>query len=358
MARFAVQEYIGSNRCLSHYFVDPTQVDSTWVLHALTYFQFVTFTVECDTRTNTDRFGPLYKYCFEYWNQHADNCPPESFDQILVPLRRLFLDDNAGTTKQRLWYIHSYRQTHTYKPPDKDFQDIIGLCILLPLPTLLDYLLAKDPHLANATISSPLGTPLNLAAHVYYTNGAKAVTVLLDHGADINASHLVSSQVPRRSRWFITYPLGIGSWNPLLIAVHNGSRNLINLLLSRGANPNVISTPENYTPLHHCSKARYHGDDIARLLLEVGADVHATDSEGRTPLHCAVGVRYNADLVRVLLEHGANLEAEMHDGTTPVQLSRHEKITELLWEKGAKGIPRRERAIPKISQYDPRLRGL
>lgn len=361
-SHFSVKEYLGSKRCLKQYRIDPESMNLRWVQYALEYFQSISFAVQPDEDLTPSAFGPFYEYCYENWTKHAENCPPESFDQIMVSLRRLFLDDNARIMQQRRCYIHCYRRLNPYEPPDKDFQNIIGLCILLSLPKLLDYILRKDPHLANTTINSPLGTPLNLAAHALYNHGTEVIIVLLDHGADINASHLVSSQI--EPSWPFAGPLEAGSWNPLLIAVHNRSEDLITLLSSRGANLNVVGTPENYTPLHHCSKIDIHRDKLARLLLKAGADVHATDSEGRTPLHCAVdpvGIDKwrspGLDLARVLLEHGANVEAELHDGTTPVQLSDRKSMTEHLWENGAKRIPRRYEAIPRNSKFDPRLRG-
>lgn len=80
--------------------------------------------------------------------------------------------------------------------------------------------------------------------------------------------------------------------------------------------------------------------DVARLLLEHGADVNAriSDGSGRTPLHVAAESN-RAEVVRVLLEHGANVSAEDSRGRTPFQdasAKGYDEIMKLLLEYGAK----------------------
>ena len=83
--------------------------------------------------------------------------------------------------------------------------------------------------------------------------------------------------------------------------------------------------------------------DVARLLLEHGADVNAqiSDGSGRTPLHAAIGSDPSdrAEVVRVLLEHGANVDVEDAKGRTPFQIASangYDEIMKLLSEHGAK----------------------
>lgn len=52
---------------------------------------------------------------------------------------------------------------------------------------------------------------------------------------------------------------------------------------------------------------------LADLLISAGADVHAADGMGATPLFIA-----SKKLVPVLVKHGANVNARAHDGSTPL----------------------------------------
>ncbi|KAF8535973.1 ankyrin repeat-containing domain protein [Trichophaea hybrida] len=60
--------------------------------------------------------------------------------------------------------------------------------------------------------------------------------------------------------------------------------------------------------------------DVAKVLLDNGADVHATDVSGCTPLHpSAHGYSFQSDdITRVLFEHGADVNAKDLDGRTPL----------------------------------------
>jgi len=52
---------------------------------------------------------------------------------------------------------------------------------------------------------------------------------------------------------------------------------------------------------------------MAELLISAGADVHAADEDGATPLFIA-----SKKLVPVLVKHGADVNARAHDGSTPL----------------------------------------
>ena len=59
------------------------------------------------------------------------------------------------------------------------------------------------------------------------------------------------------------------------------------------------------TPLHWA--ASYNSLDVARLLIDRGAEVDARDEDGRTPLHYAARPSC-LDVARLLIEHGANTD--------------------------------------------------
>ena len=124
-------------------------------------------------------------------------------------------------------------------------------------------LLEMEGALAGAW--SPDGfTPLHLAA---FFGQAHAVSVLLEHGADLEAVSRNGLRV-----------------RPLNSAAAAGERDICARLLEHGADPNAASEG-GFTPVH---AAAQNGDgELLRLLLRQGADADATTADGRRPLDFA-----------------------------------------------------------------------
>ncbi|CAB0038331.1 unnamed protein product [Trichogramma brassicae] len=97
---------------------------------------------------------------------------------------------------------------------------------------------------------------------------------------------------------------------PLFYALFNRNKAFIELLLRRGADPNLANFDEE-TPLHYCILT-VGDDDVAMTLLEISDEVHrpvqvnAKTKEGRTPLLFAVA-RLQVHVVEMLLARGADL---------------------------------------------------
>ncbi|CAB0037205.1 unnamed protein product, partial [Trichogramma brassicae] len=99
---------------------------------------------------------------------------------------------------------------------------------------------------------------------------------------------------------------------PLHLALHSGTERAVEVLLRRGADPNLVNK-EGSTPLHVvCEKD--NGEDLAKLLLDTCKQekreilVDAKDKKGRTPLQLAV-LNLLPKTIDVLLEHGADLSS-------------------------------------------------
>ena len=101
---------------------------------------------------------------------------------------------------------------------------------------------------------------------------------------------LETTQVNPRILFNILIPLILIGWTPLHEVSSHGRRDIAELLLKAGANPNVPSDEERVTPLHdavcHCAVSA-EDVDMVRLLVSYGAEIHAKDKNGETPLSLA-----------------------------------------------------------------------
>ena len=89
---------------------------------------------------------------------------------------------------------------------------------------------------------------------------------------------------------------------PLLGASMRGHKNVVQLLIDKGADPNVANYC-GYTPLRMAASLGHK--DVANLLLDRGADFNKGDADGNTALHHAA-LKGHIDLVQLLLDRGAN----------------------------------------------------
>lgn len=110
---------------------------------------------------------------------------------------------------------------------------------------------------------------------------------------------------------------GEGAYPALHAAVFYGKVNLAKVLLDAGADVRTTAYGGK-SSLHSAIEGR--SLQCAQLLLARGADPNAADSDGRTPLHVAA---QSGDLpaCNALLEAGANLAARDKTGQTPAQLA-------------------------------------
>ena len=121
---------------------------------------------------------------------------------------------------------------------------------------------------------------------------------------------------------------------PLHLASRHGHEDIARLLLEHGADATAQDN-NGWTPLHWTS---HHGhEDTACLLLEHGADATAQDNNGWTPLHLA-SQNGHEDIALALLEHGADANAQDVEGWTPLHQASgggYVEVTRLLLEHRA-----------------------
>ncbi|KAF3910665.1 Ankyrin-1 [Orbilia brochopaga] len=184
-------------------------------------------------------------------------------------------------------------------------------------------------------------TPLHKTAERGEVDAAKA---LIEAGANIDAKDL-------------------SLWTPLYIAAMEGHEELAKLYLEKGAEVDCRAT-DGSTPLYAATKAKHRAlvllllqsgapmspevdkteysalheaadqglTEIAKLLLEFGANIEARCKGKSTPLHIAV-LKGHTKLVQLLLERKANPRAKDADGKTPETIAsenNHAEISALL----------------------------
>lgn len=129
--------------------------------------------------------------------------------------------------------------------------------------------------------------------------------------------------------------LGIeAGMRPLHAAANYGSVDIVDLLLTRGADKESRD-PGGCTPLIRASK-RGKADN-ARALLDAGAATDACNARGHCALHLAAA-RGCYDLAELLVQRGADLDLQDPSGKAPFQIaceSGHYELALLLVEKGA-----------------------
>jgi ankyrin repeat protein len=90
-------------------------------------------------------------------------------------------------------------------------------------------------------------------------------------------------------------------------------------------NKNIEILLQHAWPLNYAlSNGEY---EIAKLLIEKGANVNSTQSDGSTPLHLAIySIKY--EIIELLVQKGADLNSKDEYGSTPLDIALQGQIIE------------------------------
>ncbi|CAL5354994.1 unnamed protein product [Camellia sinensis] len=103
-------------------------------------------------------------------------------------------------------------------------------------------------------------------------------------------------------------------WAPLHSASSSGNVEIVEILLSSGADVNLKNNGGR-TALHYAASKGWL--KIAEILLSHGANINLKDKVGCTPLHRAASTG-NSELCELLIEEGAEVDAIDKAGQTPL----------------------------------------
>jgi ankyrin repeat protein len=222
---------------------------------------------------------------------------------------KLLLNNGANINKQD---EHGRTALHMYvgfigkHRPKKKHIDIVRLLLAhgasfetkdiwgnSPIETAMS---CHRPDIVEALLSGTKNMTIHQAA---YIGQWERIEFLLDNGIEINAQD-------EKGR------------TPLCLAACMGNQlDIVEQLIAGGADVTLGS--KTWTPLY--GAIYYSHYDIAKILIDNGADVNIQKHEGMTPLHVAIEFSYQVDpmyIIEHLLTHGARLDIEDESGATPV----------------------------------------
>ena len=197
----------------------------------------------------------------------------------------------------------------------------------------LNDLLLRDPALAKATTSLKV-SPLMLSCYYKKPQVADLLLKYVDEISLFEASAVGKFDVV--AHLLYTYPDAVNDYaddgfTPLGLACYFGQLEVARFLVLKGADVNLSSNNGFHVfPIHSAAAGNY--TDIARMLIEHGAQVNVRQQAGATPLHSAAQ-NGNLELLILLLENGAQTDIRMEGGKLPADLAKEkgfEEIAEIL----------------------------
>ncbi len=131
-------------------------------------------------------------------------------------------------------------------------------------------------------------------------------------------------------------------------AVNGNDPARVSSLLDKDPSLLDLRDEQEMTPLN---LAALNGNaEIARLLIERGADIHTGDADNSQPIHCAA-ISGNVQIARLLTAQGAGINTQDNNGSTPLTFAagrRRIEMVEYLLESGADPLLQDRRGMTAI----------
>ncbi len=105
--------------------------------------------------------------------------------------------------------------------------------------------------------------------------------------------------------------LSIDEQSTFIEAIEKGRLSIVEKYIASGIDVNFRNGADNNTPIMIAAQYRY--TQMAKTLLEAGADPHSTNIHGHTALIYASAYG-NTYIVKLLIEHGADIDKKTFDG--------------------------------------------
>lgn len=192
----------------------------------------------------------------------------------------------------------------------------------------LQKVLKEDPSIS----SHQTEQGISLLQYALYCRNTAAVELLKKYKGEFNIFEASSvGDLETVAQATVKEPAVVNSYSadgftPLGLASYFGHPKIVKSLLQKKADPNLAAKNSfKVAPLH--SACATSNVEVAKILLDAGADVNAVQASNVTPLHSAA---HNgaSELVKLLLEHGANRTSETDDGKTSEKMAEENNFPE------------------------------
>ena len=326
-SHFSVKEYLMSSRLAESVNIIPRHYHiSVTVAHTLVAQAClgILLHLDMDVITSDSLKGlPFAEYAAEYWADHARF--EGVWRNVEDGITQLF-DPSKSHLAVCIW-IHDpdplgfFYTGPRIKRPRPLRGTTLHYAALWGLHSIVESLVTKHLQDVNSHFFPRYDTPLHLASKKGHV---EVVRFLLEHGAYVTARNCLNQ-------------------TPLNLASERGRVVVVDLFIENGADESVR---EMDSPL--LLAIRFRQVEVARSLIEHGADVTLEADFGWTPLHLASQLG-SLDLVNMFIEYGADVTARTGDGYTPLDVASskgYADVVGMLFDRGANVTAQEGRRTP------------